>query len=223
MLTVSILFSFISRQTKLIISKISRQKKDRKRYNVDLDGEFYCGLYDDTILKYQLAAGDEVTEEKITEIRDFDEYIFGKKIAFDYLSYRIRSVDEIKKKLKAKKISENIISKVISHLEELKLVDDEQFATQLAREKIKNKGIGKKVLLQKFFQKGIPKATGEKVLAKLFEEFDEKELALRNFNKYYPKIKDKDKAEQKKKIFDYLARKGFDFDIINEVIREKIR
>jgi regulatory protein len=206
----------------LIITKIERQKKNRKRYNIYLEGGFYCGLYDDTILKYQLAAGDEITEDKINEIRDFDEYIFGKKTAFDYLSYRIRSADEIKKKLKAKKITENIISKVISHLEELKLLDDEQFALQLAREKIKNKGVSRKVLQQKFFQKGIPKAVGESVLDRIFKEVNEKELALRNFDKYYPKIKDKEKAEQKKKIFDYLARKGFDFDIIGEVIRENI-
>jgi len=207
---------------KLHITKIERQKKNRKRYNIYLDGEFYCGLYDDTILKYQLAAGDEISEEKIIEIREFDEYIFGKKTAFDFLSYRIRSADEIKKKLKAKKITENIIAKVIAHLEELKLIDDEQFAMQLAREKIKNKGVSRKVLQQKFFQKGIPKEIGESVLGKIFGEINEKELALRNLDKYFPKIKDKEKAEQKKKIFDYLARKGFDFDIISEVIRENI-
>lgn len=207
----------------MIITKIERQKKNRKRYNIYLESEFYCGLYDDTILKYQLAAGDEISEEKVTEIREFDEYIYGKKTAFDFLSYRIRSADEIKKKLKAKKITENIIAKVIAHLEELKLIDDEQFAMQLAREKIKNKGVSRKVLQQKFYQKGIPKEIGENVLGKIFGEISEKELALRNLDKYFSKIKDKEKAEQKKKIFDYLARKGFDFDIIGEVIREKLR
>lgn len=218
--SVSILFYLTD--NKLNITKIERQKKNRKRYNIYLDGEFYCGLYDDTILKYGMAAGDEFTEEKINEIRDFDEYIFGKKTAFDYLSCRIRTIDEIRRKLKTKKIADVTISKVIAHLEELKLVDDEQFALQFAREKIKNKGLGKKVLMQKFFQKGISKATGEKVLDKLFDEVDEKELVLKQFTRYYPKVKDKEKAEQKKKIFDYLAGKGFDFDIISEVIRKNI-
>ncbi len=206
----------------MIITKIEKQKKDKKRYNIFLDDEFYCGLYEDTILKFGLASKDEISEAKIDEIREFDEYIFAKKIAFDYLSYRIRTVAEIRKKLKAKKVSEQSTERVLTHLAELGLTNDEEFARQLASEKIKRKGIGRKLLMQKFFEKGISKSTGEEVLDKVFTEIDEKQIALDNFRKYYPKIKQMDIGDRKRKTFDHLARKGFDFEVINEIIRDNI-
>lgn len=207
----------------MLITKISVQKKDRKRYNVYLDEEFYCGLYDDTILKFGLARGDEISEKNINEIVNFDEYIYGKKLAFDYLSYRIRTTAEIKKKLKDKKISEESIGKVIAHLNELKLLNDEEFAKQLVSEKIKRKPVGRRVLKQKLFEKGISREMSEDVLEKAFEEVDEKELALESLNKYYPKIQELERNDKRKKAFDHLVRRGFDFDVIKEVVNEKIK
>ena len=206
----------------MLITGIEKQKKNRKRYNIYLDGEFFCGLYDDTILKFSLAANDEISAEKIGEIRFFDEYIYGKKAAFDFLSYRNRSVAEIRRKLKSKKVSDSTIERVTSHLQSMGLLNDAEFARQLITEKIKRKPIGKKLLMQKLFEKGVPKETGEQVLENIFTEVDEKELALKNFRKYYRKVKDKDMYEQKRKVFDFLSRKGFDFDVVNEVIRENI-
>lgn len=205
----------------MLITKLERQKKNHKRFNLYLDGEFYCGLYDDTLLKYGIASGDEVTEKQIEEIRGFDEYIYGKKIAFDYLSYRIRTISEIKKRLRKAKLQDEVIEKVILHLKELKLVDDEAFARQLVAEKIKNKPAGKRMIEKKLFEMGIPKQVGESVLDELLDEETEKSLALKVYEKFSPKISGLDKQEARKKIFAKLASRGFNFDIINEIIREK--
>lgn len=207
----------------MLITQITKQKKDRKRYNIYLDGEFYCGLYDDTILKFSLAKGDEISEKKINEIINFDEYIYGKKLAFDSLSYRVRTTSEIKKKLKEKKISAESTEKVIAHLNELGLLNDEEFAKQLVAEKIKRKPVGKRVLKQKLFEKGISKELSDDVLEKAFNEIDENELAEQSLNKYFPKIEHLERNEKKKKAFEHLVRKGFDFDVIKEVINEKIK
>jgi len=205
----------------MLITKIEKQKKNNKRYNLYIADEFYCGLYDDTILKFGIAAGDDITEEKLQHIREFDEYIYGKKISFDYLSYRIRTVAEIKKKLKSKDISPVIIDKVINHLNELSLVNDEEFAKQLITEKIKNKPAGKRLLQQKLFEKGIAKQVSEIALNKYLTDEAEKQMALKVYDKLKPKLKGADKQKAKQKIYETLARKGFEYDIINEIIREK--
>lgn len=205
----------------MLITKIEKQKKNNKRYNLYIADEFYCGLYDDTILKFGIAAGDDITEEKLQHIREFDEYIYGKKISFDYLSYRIRTVAEIKKKLKSKDISPVIIDKVINHLNELSLVNDEEFAKQLITEKIKNKPAGKRLLQQKLFEKGIAKQVSENALNKYLTDEAEKQMALKVYDKLKPKLKGADKQKAKQKIYETLARKGFEYDIINEIIREK--
>lgn len=203
------------------ITKISVQKKARNRYNIYIDGEFFCGLYDDTILKYGIAAGDEVTEKEINDIREFDEYIYGKKISFDYLSYRIRTISEIKRKLHLKKLSDETIEKVIVHLKELKLINDEEFAKQLIAEKIKNKPQGRRLLQQKLYEKGIPKQISESLLDKMLSPQTEKYLALKIYQKLKPKLQGMLQMDMKKKIYETLSRKGFDYEIINEIIREK--
>ncbi|MCI0448262.1 MAG: RecX family transcriptional regulator [Chlorobi bacterium] len=207
----------------MLVTKIEKQKKNRKRWNIYVNDEFFCGLFEDTILKYGLRKDDDVPEGKLNEIKDFDEYIYAKKISYDFLSYRIRTVSEIKKKLKSKKISGNTIDKVLAHLNELRLTNDEEFAKQLIREKISRKPVGRKLLKQKLFEKGVPKSVSEDVIEKVFNEIDEKSLEMENFKKYFVKIKAFDKKEQKKKTFDYLVRKGFDYDVINEIIYKNIK
>jgi regulatory protein len=204
------------------ITSLQKQKKAKGRYNIYADGEFFCGLYEDTILKYGIHVNEELSEKQLKDIKEYDEYIYGKNVAYNYLSYRIRTVWEIKKKLKEKKISERTIERVVELLEKQKLVDDEEFARVLIAEKVKNKPVGKKVLRQKLFEKGVPKKISEEAIEKALEQIDEKELALICFKKYYVKLKGKEYILQKRKAFDHLARKGFDFDIINEVLGEKL-
>lgn len=206
----------------MLITQISKQKKERRRYNLFLDNEFRCGLYEDTIAKFALCRGDEISEKKINEIINFDEYIYGKKTAFDYLSYRVRTVGEIRKKLKEKKISEASIEKVLSHIAELGLTNDEEFALQLVNEKIKNKSASRKVLKQKLFEKGIKADIADEVLEKAFSQVDEKSLALESFKKFRPKQKD-DLNSRRKKAYDFLARKGFDYSVIKEIVKESIK
>ena len=104
------------------ISKIQKQKKEN-RYNIFLDEEFAFGIYKDTVLKFGLRTKDELSEEKINEIKNYDEYFAGKRIALRFLSYRQRSEREVRDKLKSKRISKNNIDKIKNEV--LELLDEE--------------------------------------------------------------------------------------------------
>ena len=207
----------------MTITSIEKQKRSKKRWNIYVEGDFFCGLYADTILKYGLHVNEDYSETKLHEIKDYDEYIYGKEVALNFLSYRIRTTSEIKKKLKEKKVGVKSANKVLKYLEDSGLTDDEEFAKILIEENIKRNPVGIRVLKQKLFEKGVPKQVGEKALEKVLENVDEKQLALVNFSKLYPKIKNKDKKEQKRKTYEYLTRKGFGYDVINEIIYEEIK
>ena len=103
------------------ITKIEVQKKDKHRYNIFLDGSFAFGLYEDSVLKYGLRTKDELDEKKIKEMREFDEFGYGKKAAYSFLAYKPRSKKELVKKLKQKKISDKIIEDIIKILEKQNL------------------------------------------------------------------------------------------------------
>lgn len=195
------------------ITKIERQKKRSNRYNIFLDGEFAFGLYDDTILKYGLRTNDEIGDEKINEMRKADEYIFGKNVAYKFLSYRQRSEKEIRTKLKEKKIQTGTIEKVIEYFKELKYLNDEIFSKTYLQNQLINKPAGKRLLKMKMLEKGISKETADKVLKENYTEEEELSSAKLLLTKYKKRIKQKDEREIKRRCFQYLISRGFDFDI----------
>ena len=207
----------------MTITAIQQQKKNKKRWNVYIDGEFSCGVAEDTVLKFGLRTKDDLDRKTLDKIKEFDEFVYAKKIAYDFLSYRNRSVYEIIRKLKSKDISFNSIQKIIKHIKELGLLDDEQFAKQLISDKIKRKPVGKKILVQKLFQKGVGKDVSTKVLEQEYTPENERAFALENFRKLFPKIKEQDKNTQRRKTYELLARRGFDYDVISEIIREYLK
>ena len=62
----------------MIITSIEEQKK-KGRFNIFLDGEFAFGLYKETIYDFGLRVKDNLTEEKVRELKSYDEINFGKK------------------------------------------------------------------------------------------------------------------------------------------------
>ena len=206
----------------MVISKIEKQKKNTKRVSIFIDGEFEYGVTEGTLLKYGLKSGDEINRKMLNEIIEFDEYLYAKKSSFDLLSYRLRSEREIKDKLKTKKVSSKTIDRTIEHLRELGLLNDEEFARQLIQNYISGKPKGKTFIKQKLFSKGISREISEKILNEIFENIDEKQIITGLFKKYCKKLQKSDKIEKKRKIFAYLAGKGFDFDVINQVIHENL-
>jgi regulatory protein len=206
----------------MIITKLERQKRNKGRVSIYSDNSFRLGVLEDTVFKFGLRIGDKLTDEQFKEIKEYDEYISGKKIALNLLAYRNRSREELRKKLAEKKLSSAVIEKVLAHTEKLGFVNDRQFAKEFAEGKIGSRPQGRKTLFRKLLQKGVAKEIIEGTLDKLFTKIDEKDLAEECFYKYFSKVKDKEVMIQKKKIFEHLTRKGFSYDIINELIREKI-
>jgi len=203
----------------LKITKIEKQKKDKHRYNIFLDGDFAFGLYEDTVLKFGLRTDDEIDEKKTEELKEFDEYNFGKKVAYSFLAYKQRSVKELKNKLKFKKISEEAIEKIITLLTEQKYLDDKSYAKNYLDDKLARKPVGKRLLKLKLMEKGIDKETVESTVGDNYSESKEEELAVQLIKKYRQRLKDKDESEVRNKCYRYLASKGYDYDIISKVMK----
>jgi regulatory protein len=202
----------------MVITKIEKQKKNKERYNISIDGEFAFGLYEDSLVKYGLRSGDELTAEKIKEMQEYDEFGYGKKVAYSFLAYKQRSKKELIKKLKLKKISDASIEKIVELLEKQKYLNDELFAGNFIEDKLNSRPIGKRLAKLKLSEKGIDKEVIEETLNKIYSEDKEAEYAERVLEKYVKKVKYKDAADKKNKCYRYLISKGFDFDTVKKVL-----
>ena len=200
------------------ITSIEPQKR-KGRFNVFLDGEFAFGADKETIYDFGLRKNDDISEDKIMEIREYDELNFGKKIAFSFLNYKPRTEKEIRKKLKEKKISDASTEKVIKILKDLKYIDDSKYAKTFLEEKLANNPKGKRVIAMKLAEKGIAREVINSVIESEYNEDTETKKAKELLAKYLKKVRAKSEMDKKQKCYRYLLSRGFDYEIVKSVFK----
>jgi regulatory protein len=142
----------------------------------------------------------------------------ARRHAIRYLVYRNRSRDEIIRHLKKKKISESAVDKTIIFLESNDYINDERFAIQFGRSRILKKKIGKLRLELELKNKGLKNQIIKETLKALYEEYDEKKIALSCTKKKIASNSLTNGEKDRHRIAKYLERKGFSYNIIYEVI-----
>jgi regulatory protein len=198
------------------ITAIERQKYNKEKVSVFLDGQYAFSLSDGLLLKFGLRKGVEVSEEdlvRFTHEKAFDE---AKQAAFSFISYRMRSEAELKKKLKLKNFSPDVIDATAARLTELGLINDDVFAEALKHSKTKKK-LGPARLRQELQKKGLSRTTIDDVMEK--DETDYDLLAYDAAAKRMKSLaKEPDVQKAKKKLADFLMRRGFKWDVVKPVL-----
>ena len=121
------------------IVRVKRSSKYSDRIIIHLDDKSVFRIPEDVFVSNPLHAGETVSLEKIAS--------FGKKMrlqeardaAFRLLGYRMRSIAEMKKRLKDNNFDEEEIGKTIHYLIDKKYLNDEEFGKAFVKEKVKNK------------------------------------------------------------------------------------
>ncbi len=104
-------------------------------------------------------------------------------VALKHLSYRDRTVKEVRKKLKAAGFATEDITCSVKYLIETGLLDDERFAAALAGSRLRNKNWGAARIASDLLSKGISREITQKTLSRL-DEGVEKEAAVRALEKW---------------------------------------
>jgi regulatory protein len=204
------------------ITSISRQKNDKSRASIFLDEEFAFGVCDQTIEQFRLRKGDYIDRELFEKITDFDYFIEAKRIALAYLNFRARSEKEIRERLQKEDIPEAIVLRVIEFLKEQKFIDDEAWSKAFVNDKLVRKPVSSKQLAFGLKQKGVPKEVIEETISNLNAEESDESRAMQAAEKRWPRIlrSSSDPKKQKQKLYTFLASRGFEYEVIEKVIRK---
>ncbi len=202
------------------VTAIEPQKNRKDRVNIYLDGVFAFGLNQEVVLKLNLRPGDEIEERVIDEILLAEERTRAKEKALSLLSYRARSVEELRKRLKEKGFSDRTVEKVIEDFVRVGLLDDKKFASDYVHSKMIQKPMGKRMLREELFSRGIDEETAEKAIEEAYSERSEVDVARDLFRRRMKRYRGDD-VKLRKKLSDFLRRRGFDWDVINTVLQEE--
>lgn len=142
------------------------------------------------------------------------------KRAINLLTYRARSVGEMRERLMEKPWSDStIVEDVIEKLLGYGYLNDLQFAADLAISRLRQKPMGRRVLQQKLMVKKLDSEIVRAALDQGFAELPEEQLIDRAIDKRLRVRGRPGSREELKKFFDHLVRQGFSYTLISEKMR----
>lgn len=194
------------------ITALEVQKKNPNRVNIHLDGEFAFGLA--RITAAWLKVGDTLNDEKIAELQANDARERALQQALLFLSYRVRSEKEIRQNLLKHEFSEEVIETTLEKLRENNLANDNEFARAWVENRNTFRPRSRRALTMELRQKGLDEETVQAAVS----DVDEQALAYESAQKRVSRLKGLEWGDFRKKMSEYLARRGFPYSVIAPVV-----
>ena len=197
------------------ITALKVQKKNPNRINVYLDGTFAFGL--SRIVAAWLNIGQELSEQKITELQAQDTYEVAYQKAVNFISYRTRTTQEVQRKLKGLEFESAVIDDVIERLKKNHFLGDAGYAQRWVENRVDLKPRSHRMMAMELRQKGI----GDEDIDRALEHAPEdEELAYEALKRRIHRYLRMDFQTYKKKAGAYLGRKGFSYGVIPSVLKQ---
>jgi regulatory protein len=133
----------------------------------------------------------------------------AKDAAYNYLSYRARSVKEVCDKLAQKEFAEAIIEQVVDDLQRQKLLNDREFARRFVEARL-GRANGSRKLAQELRRKGIETEIIDEVLGEFAAILDSEERAVGLLGKQAWRYRGLERDKAKRRMLGFLARRGYD-------------
>jgi regulatory protein len=192
------------------ITTLEVQKRNPDRVSVYLDGRFAFGL--PAIIAARLARGQFLSDAEVAALQEEGAVEQAYNKALHFLSYRPRSRAEIEEYLEKRGANEPQIAKIADRLERAGLLDDEAFAQYWVENRERFRPRGLRALRYELWNKGI----GDDIIERALASVDVSESAYRSAGKKARQLRDTDRQTFHRKLVDYLARRGFSYEIARE-------
>lgn len=194
------------------ITQISAQQKNKDRCNIFIDGEYSFSVSTETVYKFYLKTGKEISEEEITAIKEDGERASALNRATEYLSKAYKTRKQVKDYLLKKGYSDDAVYYAVSRLTETGYINDSEYARRYFETASKNQG--KKLSAYKLMAKGVRKDVIDEAYEKAAVPSKENAAAVAE---KYMRNKEINK-ENLAKTYRYLIGRGFSYDEASEAI-----
>ena len=190
------------------------------KFKVCFDEEGELLLSKEVIVDFGLRRNDEISSERMQQIQDAQSYQDTYIAAMRLLNYQMRTTAELRQRLHMKEFPPGAINRVLDKLTNLGLVDDVRFAEAFIASKVASKPIGKRELERKLREKGVSKETASQALSDVSNDETQIEFALQAAEIKIRSLKRYELKKRREKLVAFLARRGFDWDVIRKVVRK---
>ena len=195
------------------------QPRRRRLSQLYIDGEAAVKVDTETWLRSGLAVGDDIDDERLHQLLQDSAAHRAHEKALYLLEHRAHSKKELADKIARAEFDRDAANAAADRMEELGLVDDEQYARRLAQELFERRKFGARRVRQELQQKGIDAGIISLVLEEFSPETDETVEKIRDIvERKYPAAWEDEKV--RRRAVAALQRYGYKLDDIFTVLRE---
>lgn len=199
---------------------IKFKKVSTSKYKVYFDNNTNTLLHEDIILKYNLIGNKYIDDNILDDIlKDNNNYLVY-DIALKYINTKMRCENEIRDYLRKRSIEDNLINKVILKLKKEGYLDEITYIRSYIYDKINISKIGPNKIKKELIKL---KLNEDSITDELFK-IDEESLKIELENQITKKIKQNKNCSGnvlKQKIITYFIDKGYDKNMILEILDDK--
>jgi regulatory protein len=202
----------------MYITALEAQTHNPQRINLYIDGRFLVGISAELMLTLGLHLNQELSQAEIEKIKEAESLQQAIEYAINYLSYRPRSQEEVRRHLRKKETPPEIIEAVLAHLQSLNYLNDRAFAAFWVENREQFNPRGSQALRNELRLKGVDREIVEETIN---SEQDE-ELALRAGRKkalLLLQAHDMDYTKFRNRLGGFLQRRGFSYEAVSRAVR----
>ena len=148
-----------------------------------------------------------------------DQLQKARDAAYRYLSYRARSVAEVRDKLTEKDFAAEVVAEVVADLQRQKLLDDREFARRWVEARLP-RAYGARRLAQDLRHKGVAAGVVDEVLAEYAPVLDSGDRAVELLNKQAWRYRGLAADKAKRRMLGFLARRGCDQEMARAAVEQ---
>ena len=203
------------------VSAITQHPRHPGRFEIVVDGKGFALLSLEAIEALKLAIGRDVSglEERIAAegaaLRTYDR-------ALNMLAFRARSSAELVRSLIRKGEPKELAERAVARLQEQGLLDDAAFAESFTRAKVLGAKQSRRRVQQGLARKGVARDVSDAAIATVFEEegVDQSGIVIDAARKKLRTLAKLEPAVQRRRLYAFLARRGYDPDDIRRAMED---
>lgn len=199
----------------MIITRV--EKVNKSKFKIYIDEEYQFVLYQRDLYVYGIEEGDEIQEDLYHKILKETVIRRGKQKALDLLKLMDRTEAELRSKLRQADYASAVVEHIMEYIHGFSYLNDARYALNYVRNHKESKS--RTILLMELKQKGVSRDLIQVAFDEEYTEVDDENTAIKKQIEKKVRNLDEMTDDQRKKVTNYLLRKGFSYELIKRHLK----
>ena len=201
-----------------VVTAVRRNVKNASRCSVFVDNEFLAACPIDVALALGIGKGIEITPDLEQKLRKEDRRMVMRQKAYRFVTYKPRTLHQVRVFLEAKELTSEEIDDVMSWLAEFRLIDDVTYVERFLSAAFERKPLSKLMARRMLLKRGVPDTVVSPALETWYSNEATEDVAYRAAEKKLRMLSTTAQSEREAKLIRFLQYRAYPWPTIKSVV-----